>query len=312
MYLDWLAPQLLPDTAEGEWLRRHGDIWVGGAKAATYAEGSVTLTGSAGTVIPSGTRLAGASGIEYETTAAVTLGGGDTAASIRALTAGSAGNLASGSRLTVSVAISGLDGAATVVTLSGGADDEADEDLRARVLLRIRQPPMGGAAHDYEQWALSIPGVTRAWCAPLEMGIGTVTLRFMMDDLRAGSGGFPTSGDVATVQAIIDAKRPVAVKDFFVEAPIAEPVSFAISDLDLDSSATRAAIAASVSAMLADRAAPARHINGIWQPAQTIHREWVSAAILKSSGVDSFDLTMSDHVMPNAGCLATLGTITYV
>ena len=27
-YIDWLALQLLPDTAETEWLDRHGDIWL--------------------------------------------------------------------------------------------------------------------------------------------------------------------------------------------------------------------------------------------------------------------------------------------
>src|ERR1700740_1972100 len=28
-YIDWLALQLLPDTAETEWLDRHGQIWLG-------------------------------------------------------------------------------------------------------------------------------------------------------------------------------------------------------------------------------------------------------------------------------------------
>src|SRR4249919_964758 len=50
-YLDWLARQLLPDTAEAEWLDRHGNIWLvnadgtTGRKLATLASGSVTFTG---------------------------------------------------------------------------------------------------------------------------------------------------------------------------------------------------------------------------------------------------------------------------
>src|SRR5215471_5431972 len=50
-YIDWLALQLLPDTAEREWLDRHGNIWLTnsdgttGRKLATLATGSVTLTG---------------------------------------------------------------------------------------------------------------------------------------------------------------------------------------------------------------------------------------------------------------------------
>src|SRR4249919_2765162 len=53
-YLDWLALQLLPDTAEHEWLDRHGDIWLVnadgtiGRKVATPAAGSVTMTGTTG------------------------------------------------------------------------------------------------------------------------------------------------------------------------------------------------------------------------------------------------------------------------
>src|SRR3954469_21444160 len=49
-FIDWLALQLLPDTAETEWLDRHGDIWLvnsddsTGRKSATYAHGSATAT----------------------------------------------------------------------------------------------------------------------------------------------------------------------------------------------------------------------------------------------------------------------------
>src|SRR5580704_11231798 len=53
-YLGWLAKQLLPDTAEDEFLDRFAAIWLTnadgtkGRKAATYASGSVTLTGIQG------------------------------------------------------------------------------------------------------------------------------------------------------------------------------------------------------------------------------------------------------------------------
>src|ERR1700704_5891589 len=53
-YIDWLALQLLPDTAETEWLDRHGDIWLvnsdgtTGRKMATLAQGSAMFTGVVG------------------------------------------------------------------------------------------------------------------------------------------------------------------------------------------------------------------------------------------------------------------------
>ncbi len=123
----------------------------------------------------------------------MTLGVGVNTIALRALDAGAVGNLAAGTALSMAVAVVGVSGAAgvAVVTMTGGADEESDDELRVRVLARIRQPPMGGCAYDYVAWALQVAGVTRAWCSPKEMGPGTVTVRIMCDDLRASNGGFP-------------------------------------------------------------------------------------------------------------------------
>jgi uncharacterized phage protein gp47/JayE len=170
------------------------------------------------------------------------------------------------------------------------------------VLLRIQQPPQGGDQTDYEQWALAVPGVTRAWCAPLEMGIGTVTVRFMCDDLRASNNGFPLLQDINAVSAYLDTVRPVAVKDIFVVAPIPQPINAQINLLNDDTSATRAAIEDSLNAMLLAQAAPG----------QTIFAAWKSAAILDAPGVISFDLQNTlDDVMQSPGNMGTLGDVIY-
>ncbi len=310
-YLDWLSKQLLPDTAEGEWLDRHASIWLTtGRKQATYSSGSATFTGTAGAVVPAGTELSNGA-ITFQTPADITIGPSGTAGNIAAQTAGTAGNLDVGTSLSITTAISGVDGSATVISLTGGTDAESDSSLRNRVLDRIQKPPQGGDADDYVAWTLEVPGVTRAWCSPLEMGPGTVTVRFMMDDLRASNNGLPTSGDIATVAAYLDTVRPVATRDRFVLAPTLYPINFTVSNLLNDSASTRASIANAVTAMLKDRAKPAYSLNGVGQPAQTIFAAWVSDAILGASGVESFTLTMADQVMPNSGCMAVLGTITY-
>ena len=112
------------------------------------------------------------------------------------------------------------------------------------------------------------------------------------------------------MKAFLDTVRPVTVKDLFVVPPVPEPVNFGLANVDSYSSATRAAIAASVTAMLKRRAAPAFAVNGVGQPAQTIYAAWVSAAVLEATGVTSFDLDMVDHVMPTKGAMAVLGSIT--
>jgi uncharacterized phage protein gp47/JayE len=313
-YLGWIAKQTFIDTAESEFLDRYAAIWLTnadgtkGRKAATYAAGSVTLTGVEDRVFLVGSQLVGfgVPAFGYESTGGdVTIGSGATPCPIRATTPGAGGNLDPGETLTIATATAGVDASATVVVLTGGTDPETDAALLARILQRIQQPPMGGDQQDYIAWTLKVAGVTRAWCYPQEMGIGTVTVRFMCDVLEAAFGGFPQTADLAAVTAFLATVRPVTVIDLFVEAPIADAINLTINNLVIAANASlgtvQAAIAVSITNMLLEVAIPG----------QTIFAEWVSAAIRYTQGVVSFDLVFSDAVMPDNGHLATLGTITY-
>ncbi|WP_158812071.1 baseplate J/gp47 family protein [Beijerinckia sp. L45] len=325
-FIQYLSLQILPDTATGVFLDKHATLYLvnadgsKGRKVATYASGTATMTATvAATILPAGsqfTALSGSTQIVYETTAEASIGLSPTTFSIRSLTAGVISNLAAGSGLTITSAVAGLNaGSGTVVSLTGGADEETDDELRTRVLARLSQPPMGGDASDYVAWALAVPGVTRAWCAPNEMGPGTVTIRIMCDDLRATSdpmtSGLPTAADLVAVKAYLDTVRPVTVADLFVCAPIPQPVSFTISNLTKDTTATRTAIAASVAKMIFNRARPATSSNGTLVAAKTISVAWVSDAILGASGVTDFDLAMNDFVPSSNGNIGVLGTILY-
>ena len=67
-YIDWLALQLMPDTAEQVWLDRHAQIWLVnadgsiGRKLATLSSGTATFTGVEGAILPQGTQLGYATG----------------------------------------------------------------------------------------------------------------------------------------------------------------------------------------------------------------------------------------------------------
>ena len=307
-FLDWLALQLMPDTAETEWLDRFGDIWLTnadgstGRKMATLTAGTVAFTGIGGTFVPLASRIAGR-GVEYETMEAVTLlADAPTPAPVRALDPGRIGNAEAGSTsLSLTPPVDGVT-STTVVELANGVDEENDDDLRTRVLLRIRQPPMGGDATDYSQWVLAVPGVTRAWCNPLEMGMGTVTVRFMCDELRADLDGFPTGYDVVQVTNYLNTVRPVAVKDFFVVAPIRQRVDVFIIDLTPDTTAIRAAVEESLKDMLVKKA----------EPGKTIFAAWKYQAIMEAPGVESFDLRdTGDDVMQSPGHMGVLGDVIY-
>jgi uncharacterized phage protein gp47/JayE len=275
-----------------------------GRKLATLAVGQVYLTGQTWQPVPIGQRLQNDAGLQYETTATVFLGAGQapTPTPARALDPGAAGNMQSGQGLRLIQAPPGVDIDATVIVMDHGVDDESTDELRDRVLLRIRNPPQGGAAIDYELWALSVPGVTRAWCYALEMGMGTVTVRFMMDNLRADEGGFPRQSDVDNVYVAIDKLRPVAVKDMFVVAPIRRRVNVQIDRLIPDTPTVRAAIGLSLELMLRERALPG----------QTIYAAWKNFSIMSAPGVQSYTLVNAqDDMMPSPGHMPVLGNIVY-
>lgn len=303
-YHEWLSRQLFIHSADAEDIDDH-NIWLtNGRKSATFASGNITLTGITGAVVPVATRLIAANSIEFETTSQITIGAGGTDVAVEALDAGIDGNLVTATKLSLVTAISGVDGEATVKTpgFTGGIDEENDEDFRTRIIQRIQEPPHAGDAQDYVAWAKEVAGVTRAWSYGSEMGVGTVTVRFMMDDVQSANGGFPQPGDVATVLAYIDVLRPVTVVDLFVVAPQPQSIDFTITNLTPDTTAIRASISAGVDQMLIDRATPG----------QTIYRSWVSEAISLAIGEDRHDLTFSNTAMTTANHMGILGTITYV
>ncbi|UPT99203.1 baseplate J/gp47 family protein [Bradyrhizobium barranii subsp. apii] len=307
LYLDWLAKQLMPDTAEQEWLDRHGVIWLTnadgskGRKAATYASGTVQFEGTPGVVIPVGTTLTGGNSVQYQTvTEGEIASGGFGTADAVALTSGMVGNLPDGSALDPAPAIPGVTTATLLGDMTGGVDQETDDQLRERILFRIQNPPMGGSQADYVRWAMAVPGVTRAWAAA-EIGPGTMTVRFLMDDLYPDNHGLPTAADIEVVSDYIDSKRPVTVKDCFVMAPILFFYDITIRNLTNDDPTVRARIETSIANMEFARS----------KPGQTWYRSWVDEAISHAVGEETHELDYETTMMPAPAYMPTLGTVLY-
>lgn len=297
-YVDYLANQIIYDTAEAEFLARWASIWGVTRKPAAVAAGSVTFAVAAGAVIPSGTLLQALDGVQYQTTADATISVPSATAPVAALVAAAAGNRTAGQTLTLVSPVAGVQSSATAGDLVGGADLESDDDLRARLIDRIQQPPQGGDAHDYVTWALEVAGVTRAWCFPLELGAGTVTVRFVRDD---DASLIPDAGEVAAVQAYIDARRPVTAA-VTVVAPAAVPLAFSIA-VAPNTAAVKAAVQAELSDLIAREA----------KPGGTIYLSHIRAAISAAVGEDNYTMSApSADVTNTAGNMTTLGTITWL
>lgn len=322
-YQDYIIDQLLPDTAT-DYLARFMSIYNLTPQGAIAAAGNVVFTGTTGVQIPAGTLVA-VNGVQYATTAAATLAGAGTATVGVIATAGGAnGNQPANTQLSMPVALAGVAGNPVVDAngLTGGADSESIESQRTRLLLRIRQPPQGGAAPDYIQWALSVPGVTRAWCLPLMNGAGTVGVTFMMD---GRSNPIPLTGDVAAVLAFINSVRPVTAT-VTVFAPAADALNLTIHGLLPSNTTVKAAIAASYADLLMQKASPSPPAGiTVWglDPAgsgsvvQLVSPGLIAFAdiddsISQASGVTYHSLTVpsADHTSA-AGSIAVPGTITY-
>ena len=301
-YIDWASRQFLPDTADDENLDRHGGLWGITRKAATYAAGTVTFTGTVAAAIPVGTSLRRSDGIDLSTTSFAVIGPGGTAnVAVAAVTAADDGNTGDSTPLSLISPVLGINSTAIVTTaLAGGTNRETDTDYRDRILERLRQPPHGGNQADYIAWAKQVPGVTRAWASGIENGAGTVTVRFMMDDIRQPNG-IPLSEDVTIVANYIEELRPVTAL-LFVAAPTPVPLDILITSLDPNISLVQEAIRAEVADFIRRESSPG---GTLWISRL---RETISAA------AGEFDHTMTTpdaNISVSSSQISVPGTVTF-
>jgi len=292
-HLQWIAGQVIYDTAEAEFLERWASLWGITRKPAEFANGTVAATG-AGTV-PAGTLYRRADGTEFEVSVSTEVPGD---VPLQAVVAGAAGNTDAGAQLSLMTPIAGVNTVAIVVSMVNGSDSELDEDLRARFLARIRRPPNGGSADDYVQWALEVPGVTRAWVFPQELGPGTVTVRFVRD---GDTPIIPDAGEVAVVLAHLEEVRPVTAQ-VYAFAPVAVPLAFTIQ-LAPSTPEVKAAVEASLRDLLEREAAPGA----------TILLSHIREAISTAAGEVDHVLTVpAANVVHTTAQMATMGVITWL
>lgn len=317
-HIAYAARQLIIDTADDEILVRWADIFMGpnARKAAQKAEFSVLFTGTAGSTVPANTNLTRSDGATFETLALATIPAVppfEISATVRAIETGDEGNTTPGTVLAFeSTPPAGIDGDVTVEgsgsdPLGGGADIERIEDLRARLLEWLQDPPEGGGAGDYERWAKEVAGVTRAWELPLQYGPSTVLVLFVQDTFDADgnySGTiFPDATSVQEVYDYIAALAPVtvALQGLFVESPVALPMNPTIAI-----SPNNATVQAQVTQQLQDL------VLREGAPDGTLRISQIREAISLAADEDYHDLVSPvADIVSGANQLHTVGTITF-
>ena len=300
-YLNWLADQILPDSADEETLVRMAALRLNEPrKPAQSAEGPASFMAAAGGVLDVDTVLQAADGRTYKVTAGVTTVAGLNSTTLEAVDAGTLGNAEAGLVLTLVQPVAGVASTFTVLApgLAGGVVQESVEALRARVVRAYRVIAHGGSADDYETWALEVPGVTRAWCRRNYLGPGTVGL-FVMRDKDVVP--VPNPAQLAEVKAYIEAPRPVTA-ELYVLAPVEAPVLYSIRAMP-DTSAVRASIEQQLRDLHQREA-------GLGETLLITH---IREAVSGSSGETDHLLTvpMAD-VVPATNQLLTFGGITWL
>lgn len=297
-FLEWAAKQAIIDTAEKEYLERWAAIWKVFRKAADYATGAALLTGTVGSTVPAGTILQRQDGVQYRVLADGVFVSTTLQSTVVALEAGAAGDTSAGTPLFLLSPVAGVQSTGSAATdIDGGLDVESDPQLLSRLLKRIRKPPHGGAASDYELWALEVPGVTRVWVYPLQVGAGTVTVLFVCD---GEANMIPPPAKVAEVQTYINARRPVTA-EAFVAAPVADPLNMTVK-LSPNTAAVQAAVRAEVADLIVRDSRPG---------SPTLISRLREAVSIAAGEADNAIVTPTADVAHATGHMAVPGAITF-
>jgi uncharacterized phage protein gp47/JayE len=194
------------------------------------AIGEVEFTGTAGTVIPTGTLVATDSGTQYQTDNEVTIDeSGKVLAKITAVEGGESGNVPANVIKSLPVTVQGVNAVNNPEPTYGGEDREEDEVLRERYFENIKNRAIDGNTPQYQKWADEYPGIGRAKIFPLWAGPNTVKVSILDT-----SNGVAAQGLVDDFQTYLDPGSEglgngVAPIGSIVTVTTAEVVNFNIS-----------------------------------------------------------------------------------
>ncbi|MEB2621405.1 baseplate J/gp47 family protein [Pseudomonas sp. YuFO8] len=257
-YQDWISRQSNPATCDEEMLLRWAEWRLeGGRTPAVAAKGLASVTGSSGALVDVDQAYRSDDGRRYVVAQAVKLVNGAATLQLVAEEVGSLGNIEAGN-LTAVTPVLGVNPTASIGAdgIVGGAELEGLEALRGRVQAAFKNPSKVGNGADFVEWALEVPGVTRAWALPRWMGPGTFGLAFVRD---GDPDIIPTPAQVAEVQAHLEQRRPVTAEVYAV-APVARAIHFSLR-LVPDGLALREAVKQALRGLIVDEGGPGQTLK---------------------------------------------------
>ena len=214
---------------------------------------------------------------------------------MRALAAGSAGNVGAGTVTAMAVAPVGILGCSNPEPCVGGADEETDAALRERVLSTYRRLPNGANAAYYHQEALAFDGVAAAIVRPRARGVGTVAV------IVASQAGLPEAELLDALSAHFDERREIAV-DVQVLAPETVPVDLTV-EIAVDAAADFQTVQKAVEQKLREQFTG--HLLG-----HGVLKAWLGSLIYGCDGVVNYAIRSPEEDLAAVeGVLPVLGTL---
>ena len=220
---DWVLEQSFPQTAQGVYLDRHGQMRGLSRMEATKAKGVlrflVATPQLAELRVPEGTVCMTEGAVRYQTLAEAVIPAGEEfgEAEAEAVEGGTSGNTGASTITLLTACPVAVTGVTNPEAFVGGSDQEDDEALRQRILDSYARLPNGANAVWYEETALSHSGVMAASVVGRARGIGTV------DVYIAGEDGLPSEELLEEVRADLQQRREIAV-DVEVKTPTEKAV----------------------------------------------------------------------------------------
>lgn len=273
-----LDPENLHDSALDRYIYPRSGLE---RKAATFAHGSLTVTGT-GTV-EQGTLFESGGGVQYYATETVAIEGEGTVP-VTCTVDGTAGNLPAHSVTQMPVAVQGIASCDNPEPIGGGYAEESDSEYYARYLLRLRTPATSGNIYHYQQWALEVAGVGHVKVFPRVQGVNTV------DVVIADNAGQPA--DTALVKAVQEYIDPDSEGAGRGQAPIGAQCfvsAAAEKKIAIACKVFKSNTAEADSVTAAVKAAVAAYLAGTVFAQDYVSYAQVAAAILSSDGVADFE-----------------------
>ena len=298
-YADFLFRMSLPieGGATGTFLDRWGALLGVTRKAATYAKPTIRFVATTSGTVPAGVTVRRADGFTYEIAAESAFDSGNNDLMFVATEVGSTGSIPDGSTVTLTESIVGMALTGEVQGDVEGTDEEGDQAYLVRIQDRLRSQPQGGSEADYLQWALSVSGVGYAWL--VDTFPPFVDIRIVTDDEADLA---PSSELLASVQAVIDEKKPVTAIPI-VSAPTITERAVTLTSLTPNTASVHAAVTAALETFMA--------LPAVRQPGSTIYRTAIDATIQNAAGVVTFTRTVpAADIVNGADEMSVLGVVT--